>query len=119
MSDPDKLDKLMRWALTFDPAIVRAEVEALRARYAGMQRDELARKIYTREAWKAAAMGFATGLPGNLLIALPAGAADAVAMLRLEASEAVKVATIYDPEYLADHEPQYELLVPIFGAGVV
>jgi len=119
MSEPDKLDKLMRWALTFDPATVRAEIDVLHARYPGLEREELARKIYTRQAWKAAALGFATGLPGNLLIALPAGAADAVAMLRLEASAAVKVATIYEPEYLDDHEPQYELLVPIFGAGVL
>jgi len=115
----DNLDKVMRWALTFDPAVVRAEVEVLHARYPSIDQEDLGRKIYTKQAWKAAAMGFVTGLPGNLLVALPAGAADAIAMLRLEATAAVKVATLYEPTYLDSHEPQYELLVPIFGAGVV
>lgn len=46
---------------------------------------------------------------------VPAAIADLGAVLRIEVKLAVRIALLFDPNFLADDEPPYELLVPIFG----
>ena len=56
-----------------------------------------------------------TGVPANPWVAVPSAVVDAGAMLRTEVKLAVSIALLYDPHFLDDEEPPYEVLIPIFG----
>lgn len=113
------LERALSSALAVDAVGARAEAAALRAAHPGEDRATLARRVFERQSWRAAAVGATTGLPANLVAALPAAVVDATAVLRCEVQAAAVVGTLYDPHFL-DHNPSpYELLVPIFGADAV
>jgi hypothetical protein len=113
------LEHALASALRVDAGVVRADAAAVREAHPGEDRARLARRIFERQGWKAAVVGAATGLPANLLAALPAAVLDATAVLRCEVHAAATVATLYDERYLDRNPSPYELLVPIFGADLV
>lgn len=110
-----KLAKVLRWALGVSPAGVRSRVEELRSQHPRLSSGELAKKLYTRAAWKASVAGAGTGLPSNVFVSIPAALADVAAVLRIEVATAACVAELYEPGYLNDGETPWELLVPILN----
>ena len=115
----EAIEKVVHWAISVAAPSVKADVAALRARYPDKTPKELASKIYTRTAWKAGALGFLTGLPGNPLVALPAGLADSAAILRYEVTAAARVAAIFEPSFLDDPDAAWELLAPLWGINAL
>ena len=112
------LEKAIGWALSVDGPAIQAEVTGLRSEQPEASPEELARNLFARQSWKAAAVGFGSGLPANLAAAIPLAIVDAATVLRLEVVAAAKVATIYEPGFLDNPEAPWELLLPIFGADV-
>jgi hypothetical protein len=117
--DARKVEKAVRWAVAVDSSETKAFVQGLRARYPGKDNRTLAKKIYSRTAWKGASVGLVAGLPANLVVAIPAAVLDAAVVLRMEVTAAGRVAVIYEPTFLDDDDAPWELLAPIFGMDVV
>ena len=92
-------------------------VRSLKRRYPDAGPRDLARLLINRARWWAAGAGLLTGLPGNLLIAAPAAAADRGALLRLEMRLAARVALLFDESFLSDPQPETRLLDAFFGSG--
>lgn len=113
--EPGAIEQAIRWAISVDRGQIKATVEQLRKHYPKKGNREIAKTIYTRSAWKGAALGAISGLPANLFVAIPAALAEAVTLLRMEVVAASKVAVIYDPAFLDDDDAAWELLVPILG----
>jgi hypothetical protein len=109
------LVKALEWVVDVDPAEMQWTVNQLREQRPGLDPSGLARHIFSRARWKAAATGVATGLPANPWVMFPAAVADATAVLRIEAKAAAKTALIYDPRFFDDENARWELLVPLFG----
>lgn len=109
-------ERVMQVALRLDRKRTQAFIKTLRGRRSGEGRGQLADRLIRRARWWAAGWGVATGLPANPWVAFPAAVTDAGAVLRVEVDLAARIALLYDPLFLDDGEPPYELLVPIFGA---
>lgn len=114
-----KLDKqiqsLFDWISSIDPHEAREYVQSLRAKHPDRSNGELAQLAARRFAWKGTASGALLGIPANPLIALPAAAADFVAVVKFEFDLAAKIATIYDFDFLLAPDARWELFVPIIG----
>ncbi len=111
----ENLENAIRWAIHVKPSHVKSDVQELRAHMPDSSNRELAHSLYAKNAWKAAAVGMASGLPSNVLIAVPAGVADATTVLRMAVTAASKVGVIFDSTFLDDEDDPWELLIPIFG----
>ncbi|MDI3290682.1 hypothetical protein [Polyangium sp. 15x6] len=121
MADDDKSnDSLIRkafdWAMSVDRDEELFFVNELARKYPTRNRRELADKIIGRARWWGVGSGVVTGLPANPWVAAPAAIGDVGAMLRAEVVMAARIALLFDPRYLDDGEPPYELLVPIMGS---
>lgn len=116
---PTRLDKATQWALEtaldIDRGAATQDVDAARQRNPGASSDTLARDLIARARWKGAGVGALTGLPANPWVAAPAAVADVALLMRINVSLAARIALLYEPNFLDDQEPPYELLVPIFG----
>lgn len=113
--DQSLLGKALEAALDIDRDAQKAYVAKLRADHPGDSDQVLAERVISRARWFSAGVGVATGLPSNPWVAAPAAVADVAATLRAEVVLAARVALLYEPGFLDDGEPPYELLVPIFG----
>lgn len=102
-------------AFAIDRSAEQAYVRDLRERYPERSREQLIAHITQRARYWGAGIGFATGVGSNPWAALPAALADVTAVLRAELTLACRIALLYDPQYLDDPEPPYELLIPILG----
>jgi hypothetical protein len=115
-----QLQRSLEWvlsvALAVDAAKEQSFVNELHQRYPSASKHDLADRLITRSKWWATGFGVATGLPANPWMAAPAAVTDVAAVLRTEVKLAARIALLYDPDYLSDGEPPYELLVPILGA---
>lgn len=116
--DLNLLVRVLEFALSVDRAKETAIVARYRSRYPGEDPSRLAGRFIRRARWWGAGYGFATGLPANPWIMVPAAVTDASAVLRAEVKLAVRIGLLYDPGLLDDEEPPYELLVPIMGVRV-
>lgn len=101
--------------LAIDRDAERRYVQALQARHPELSRDQLIERLTRRARWWGAGVGFVTGVGSNPWAALPAALADVTAVLHAEVRLACRIALLFDPQFLDDPEPPYELLVPIFG----
>ncbi len=110
------LEWVLSTALTVDVAKEQRFVNELRQKYPSASKRDLAERLIARPKWWATGFGVATGLPANPWVAVPAAVTDVAAVLRTEVILAVRIALLYEPEYLSDGETPYELLVPILGA---
>jgi len=113
------LQKALEMAMQVDGATERAHVDELRRNHPGETPRQLAQRLIDNTRKLATGTGFATGLPSNPWIALPAAAVDVGVVLRLEILLAARIALIYDPTYLDDGKPPWELLGPVLGAETI
>jgi hypothetical protein len=113
------MQKALNFALAFDHEEVAGDVRAMRAKYPSSDRDKLVDRQISRTRWKSAAVGFGTGLPANPWVMVPAAILDVGTVLRMEVTLAARIALLYDPDYLADGETPYELMVPIMGGRLM
>jgi hypothetical protein len=118
-ADEGLMEKALNLALSFDHEEIAGDVRAQRAKYPSDDRDKLIERLISRTRWKGAAVGFGTGLPANPWVMVPAAIADAGAVLRMEVTLAARIALLFDPDYLADGETPYELMVPIMGGRLM
>ena len=102
-------------ALSVNREDTKREVAELKKKYPGKSNKALAKKIRSRARWYATGSGFLTGLPGNPWTMVPAAVADVGLVLRVEVVMACRIALLYDPKFLDDDEPPYEILIPILG----
>src|SRR5690348_1451746 len=82
----------------------RQEAERLRLENPNKSPEQLARQAVKGSRKWAASIGAATGVAASPLTMLPAAAADAAAMLKLEGKLAGTVAALLDPGSLGDKE---------------
>jgi hypothetical protein len=115
MNRNDALATTLAWAVNVDAEDVRRAVAELERRHPGASKRQLAERAFARARLKATATGIVTGLPSNVVTMLPAAAADAATVFRIEVAAAAQVALIYDRRFFDDPDAQWELLVPIFG----
>lgn len=101
--------------LAIDRDAERRYVQTLQTRHPDLSRDQLIERLTRRARWWGAGVGFVTGVGSNPWAALPAALADVSAVLHTEVRLACRIALLFDPQFLDDPEPPYELLVPIFG----
>lgn len=109
------LERVMELALSVDREKERAYVQKFRKHRSSEDPERLADRLIRRAQWWGAGWGVATGLPANPWVVVPAAVTDAGALLRTEVKLAVRIGLLYDPQFLDDEEPPYELLIPIFG----
>lgn len=114
----DALEDAILAALDVDVPGCGAAVEALRRHHAGDSPRELAERVFSRQAWRAAVVGAATGFPGSLPVAVPAAAVDVAAVLHMELVAAAKVALIFNPRFFDDPGAKWRLLAPVIGASL-
>ncbi len=112
---PGLLERAVERALRFDRASQLGYIQGLRSRHPRESPSQLADRIILRARWWGAGYGFVTGGLANPWFAVPAAITDARLMLQKETQLAVRIALLYDPGFLDDDEPPYELLVPILG----
>jgi hypothetical protein len=117
-TDETALTKTLQWVVDIDVPAIQASVDALRREMKGASREQLAHKIFSRAQLKAAASGFATGLPSNFWTMVPAAIGDVAITVKLEVIATAKVAVLYDPDFFTDEEATWELLIPVFGINV-
>lgn len=113
---PTALSRVLDLTLAIDRNAEKAFVQSLRQRHPDLSREQLIDRLTRRARWWGAGVGFVTGVGSNPWAALPAALADVAAVLHVEVRLACRIALLFDPQYLDDPEPPYELLVPIFGA---
>lgn len=88
------LQKIIDWAVTTNPDNIKNYVEKLRQQNPGISKDNLAKKIMSRKAFKSGLVGAVTGVGG--LITLPVSVpADLVASWKIQATMAVAIACAY------------------------
>lgn len=112
------LETAILHALDVDVPACAAAVDALRRMHPDDSLRELAERVVSHQAWRAATVGAVTGLPGSLPVALPAAALDVGAVLHMEMTAAAKVALIFDPRFFDDPRARWRLLTPVVGATV-
>ena len=101
------------------PEECRQEAERLRLGNPNQSDEQLARQAVKDSRKWAASVGAATGVAASPLTMLPAAAADAAAMLRLEGKLAGTVAALLDPDSLADREAfRRDILRAVFPGAV-
>lgn len=110
------LEDVILHAIDVDVPACAAAVEALRREHPDDSPRELALRVFSRQALRAATVGAVTGIPGSLPLAMPAAALDVGAVLHMEMTAAAKVALIYDADYFHDHTSKWQLLGPVVGA---
>jgi len=115
----DLVKKGFDLALTVNRDEAKREIAELKKKYSGKSKRALAKKIRSRARWYATGSGFITGLPGNPWTMVPSAVADVGLVLRVEVTMACRIALLYDPKFLDDDEPPYEILVPIFGVRIL
>lgn len=105
-------------ALSFDRDTMLKEHWEFVRKYPGSTKQELSELLIRRNAWKAAGSGFVTGLPSNLLIAVPAALLDMTVVIRTQAYLAGRIALLFDEDYFNSNDIAYELMIPIMGMRV-
>ena len=97
----------------------RREAERMRLGNPNKSPEQLARQAVKDSRKWAASIGAATGIAASPLTMLPAAAADAAAMLKLEGKLAGAVAALLDPDSLGDKESfRRDILRVVFPGAV-
>jgi hypothetical protein len=104
-----RIAELLEWAVP-DPEACRRRAEELRRRHPTLDEAALCGMAVGRAQKIAAGTGAATGLASTPMTLVPAAAADAAAMLRIEGELAGTIAALVDPPALDDVE-QFEIEV--------
>lgn len=103
-STDNKLVKVLEWVVDIDPPAIVASVKAEKEKYPQATQKDLAKKAFSASRWKAASCGFATGLPANPWVAVPAATTDIAITLRMEVAAVARAAVIYDENFFDDEE---------------
>ena len=115
----DKLKQAFDLITEVDKAKVRKAVQDARNKNSNLSNEELAIQFFDESRLKAAAAGFALGMPGNLLTIVPAAIADITLTTRAEVFAAACVSEIFQEGFLDADLAKHELLVPVFGASAL
>ncbi len=113
------VQRAVDWAVTVDSDEMKERVARLRTQYPHWNRRQLADKLIERSKWWAASVGALTGLPGTVLVAVPAVVGNVALLLRREVELAAQIGLLFDPNFLDGDEPHYELLVPVVGQHMI
>jgi hypothetical protein len=117
---PDnKLVKAFLWATNVDPETCKAQAEAKRRKMSGKSPQQVAKAIVASYARKGGLEGFVTGLPTNLLVALPGALTDAGVLLRFFATMNGTLGYLANPDYFDDPDWRHDLLVTLAGAAAI
>lgn len=104
------------WAFSsIDPDSIKASVDTERQKNPKLSNAQLASKAFSRARWKATAAGCAAGAAANPWAAAPAAITDLAITLKTLVSAAARTAIIYDPDFFAEDDNKYELLIPLLG----
>lgn len=113
------MNDLILRALTPNIERAREAVQAEQGKRPDATPAEIAQQLINGTSWKLGTTGFMSGLPSNPLIALPAGAVEALATVHEQMQLAARVALAYDPQFFDAESAMDELMVPLFGAAKV
>lgn len=98
-----------------DPDECRAQAAQLREEHPGLTPEQIAHKAIATAKRMAAGSGALMGLAGSPLTWIPAAAADAAAVLKIEGRMAGTIAALLDPDILDDpHKFQADVIAVVF-----
>lgn len=112
------LMQALSWIVDIDLLALKNSIREEREKHTKATNEELIDNCFSKAKWKATATGFITGLPSNLLYAMPAASADVATTLKIEAYAVARAALIVDEDFFDDENAQWELLIPILGLNI-
>ena len=115
----DNLQKAFEIITDIDKIKARNAVKNARIANPQMSDMELATYFFDQSRLKAAATGFGLGVAGNPLAIIPSAIADITITTKTEVFAAACAAETFQEGFLDSETARIELLVPIFGIGVM
>lgn len=115
----EKIKEMVEWALGLNLKDLIQYAEKKKTAYPNANPKELAQKIIDQYARKAGMEGFASGLPSNLIVAVPAAVGDMGYILRCYASLAALIGYLSNPKYFEDPDWKDDAYFIIAGPTVV
>jgi len=117
--DLQQSQELLEWIIRFDAATVRERVEAMRRRWPDDSSFALAKRAFDQAGLWVIGAGVVTGLAANPLLGVVGTLADLSITVRTQIFAAACAAELLIPGFLDAETARQELLLPIFGTGVI